>query len=379
MFIFSEILKKHDWIEIRDSIQSKTASDVEAALYKHTPRSLGDFQALISPAAAPYLEEMAQMSSAAAKKRFGKTIQMYIPLYLSNECQNICTYCGFSYHNKIKRITLKDEEIVREAEAIKKMGFEHVLLVTGEAGKKVSMPYFKHALSLIRPFFSNISMEVQPLEEEEYAELIRLGLHSVFIYQETYNRESYSKYHPKGKKSNFDYRLITPDRLGRAGIFKIGLGVLLGLEEWRTDSFFCALHLKYLQKNYWQTKYSVSFPRLRPAAGIQLGSFFENGNGTSHFITDRELVQLICAYRLLDPDIELSVSTRESRNFRDHIVKLGVTSISAGSRTNPGGYSLYHESLEQFEINDDRTPSEVASMLEKQGYQAVWKDWDRNL
>ena len=373
---FEEIFSNYDWSEVQESIYYKTSADVENALQRKEKRTLEDFKAMISPAASEYLEEMAQLSHRITQKRFGKTLQMYVPLYLSNECQNICTYCGFSFDNKIPRKTLTDEEILREVAVIKGMGYDHVLLVTGEANKTVGVDYLKNAIQLIRPYFSNISIEVQPLEQNEYSELVELGLHSVLVYQETYNRENYSLHHTKGKKSNFSYRIDTPERLGRAGAYKIGLGVLIGLEDWRTDSFFNAMHLDYLEKNFWQTKYSVSFPRLRPHA-----SALERGVPTSRDgerqITDKELTQLICAYRIFDEEVELSLSTRESPKFRDHIIKLGITSISAGSKTNPGGYAIAEESLEQFEIHDERSPREIASMIREQGYEAVWKDWDR--
>jgi 2-iminoacetate synthase len=291
-------------------------------------------------------------------------------MYLSNECQNICTYCGFSLDNKIRRRTLTDAEILREAQAIKAMGYDHILLVTGEANRTVGLDYFKKAIELIRPHFSQISLEVQPLDQADYEALIPYGLNTVLVYQETYHREEYKTHHPKGKKSNFGYRLETPDRLGRAGIHKIGLGALIGLEDWRTDSFFTALHLNYLERTYWQTKYTLSFPRLRP---------FSGGLEPKVAMSDRELVQLICAYRILDEEVELSISTRESEYFRKHIIKLGITSISAGSKTNPGGYEVEPQSLEQFEISDDRSPAEVAAMIREQGYEPVWKDWDASL
>jgi 2-iminoacetate synthase len=365
---FKDLFKKQGWEEVKNKIYSRTAADVERAL-ANPKRTLDDFAALISPAAAPYLEQMAQLSRQLTLKRFGKTIQLYAPLYLSNECNNICTYCGFSLGNKIKRKTLSDAEIIKEAEAIKIMGFDHVLLVTGEANHTVHVDYFKKAMHLIRPYFANISIEVQPLEQDEYEALLPYGLYSVLVYQETYHQDRYKAYHPKGKKSNFTYRLETPDRLGKAGIHKMGLGVLLGLEDWRTDSFFNALHLDYLQKTYWQSKYSVSFPRIRPAEGV---------DETQYHISDRELVQLICAYRLFNEDLELSVSTRESEKFRNNIIPLGVTSMSAGSKTNPGGYVVEPESLEQFEISDERSPAEFASAIAAQGYEPVWKDWDRS-
>jgi len=366
---FLNIFDTHSWDTIKDSIYAKTSRDVEHALAA-TRRSLEDFKALISPAALPYLEQMAQLSHRLTLKRFGKTIQLYAPMYLSNECNNICTYCGFSFDNKLKRKTLSDEDILKEVAAIKAHGFNHILLVTGEANHTVHVDYFLNAIRLIKPHFANLSIEVQPLETNEYRRLQEAGVHSVLVYQETYHREVYKTYHPKGKKSNFDYRLETPDRIGEARLHKMGLGVLLGLEDWRTDSFFCALHLDYLQKTYWQSKYSISFPRMRPAEGIIEPNVI---------VGDKELVQLICAYRLLNEEVELSVSTRESEHFRNHIIPLGVTSMSAGSKTNPGGYAVEPQSLEQFEISDERSAEAVAALIRSQGYEAVWKDWDHAL
>lgn len=363
---FENIFRQYSWDDVKASIYAKTTRDVEMALgRKH--RTLEDFMALISPAALPYLEQMAVISRQLTQQRFGKTIQLYVPLYLSNECQNICTYCGFSYDNQLRRKTLTGVEILRETSVIRDMGYEHVLLVTGEANQTVGLDYFRKVLPVIRQHFSQISMEVQPMDREDYEQLIPLGLHTVLVYQETYHEEDYRKHHPKGKKSRFAYRLETPDRLGLAGIHKIGLGVLIGLEDWRTDSFFTALHLDYLQRTYWQTRYSISFPRLRP---------FSGGLAPKVDMQDRELVQLICAYRLLNEDLELSLSTRESEKFRDHLVQLGITTMSAGSRTNPGGYAVDQQSLEQFEISDERSAQEVATMIKKQGYEPVWKDWD---
>jgi 2-iminoacetate synthase len=366
MHSFLTEFEKYNWSQVQESIQDKTAQDVERAL-SNKQRDLEDFKALISPAALPYLENMAQLSNQLTVQRFGKTVQMYIPMYLSNECTNICTYCGFSLDNRVLRKTLTDQEILSEKSVIKGMGFDHVLLVTGEANQTVHVAYFEKVMKLLRPHFSQISLEVQPLVEAEYAELITQGLNTVLIYQETYHREDYKKHHPKGKKSNFNYRLETPERAARAGINKVGLGVLIGLEDWRTDSFFTALHLRFLEKNYWQTKYSVSFPRLRP---------FSGGLEPKVAMSDKELVQLICAYRIFDQELEISLSTRETEHFRNHIIPLGITSMSAGSKTNPGGYSAAKDSLEQFEISDERTPAEIAAIIKSAGYEPVWKDWD---
>lgn len=366
---FKEIYDLQNWEDVKQSICNKTSYDVEAALSSNR-RTLEDFKALISPAAAPYLEQMAQLSHQLTQKRFGKTIQLFVPMYLSNECNNICTYCGFSSDNKIKRKTLNADEILREITEIKKQGFNHILLVTGEANHTVHVNYFKMAIEIIKPHFANISIEVQPLKQNEYLELQQAGVYAVLVYQETYHQEKYNKYHPKGKKSNFYYRLETPERVGNAGMHKIGLGVLLGLEDWRTDSFFCALHLDYLQKKYWQTKYSISFPRIRPADGVCV---------PVETLSDKELVQLICAYRLFNEDIELSISTRESENFRNNIIKLGATSMSAGAKTNPGGYAVEKESLEQFEISDERNAKQIAKIIMSIDYEPVWKDWNRFL
>ncbi len=361
-----ETLNQYDWKEIKKLLENCKTSDVEASLNR-PKRSVMDFLNLISPAAEPFLEQMAQLSNQLTQQRFGKTIQLYAPLYLSNECQNICTYCGFSMDNKIKRRTLSNSEIILEAMALKDMGINHVLLVSGEANKTVEIQYFLNAISLLKPFFSNISIEVQPLSEEEYLMLHQAGVHSVLVYQETYHEEVYKVYHPKGKKSNFNFRLETPDRIGSAGIHKIGLGVLLGLEDWRIDSFFNAVHLDYLQQRYWKTKYSVSFPRLRPAEGIIEPNFV---------MEDRHLLQLICAYRIWNPDLEISISTRESENFRDHVIALGATTMSAASKTNPGGYAVDPQSLEQFEISDERSMEEIKNRIKAKGYDPVMKDWD---
>lgn len=365
--MFKELFDTYSWEEVKQSIYSKTEQDVLNAL-NSSKRTLEDFKALISPSAQPYLEQMAQLSHELTQKRFGKTMQLYIPMYLSNECQNICTYCGFSYTNQIPRKTLTDDEILKEVQHIKSLGYDHILLVTGESDRTVGINYLLNAVGLIRPYFSSISVEVQPLEQNEYELLKNVGVNAVLVYQETYHREDYKKHHPKGKKSNFGYRLATPDRIGKSAIHKIGLGVLIGLEDWRMDSFFTALHLKYLEKTYWQAKYSISFPRLRPHSG---------GLSPKVEMTDRELVQLICAYRLLDEELELSVSTRESEVFRNNVVKLGATTFSAESKTNPGGYVVEKQSLEQFEISDERTTEEIKAIIKEQGYEPIMKDWDK--
>ncbi|MEH0743256.1 2-iminoacetate synthase ThiH [Vibrio cholerae] len=368
---FISIHQRMDWDDIRLSIYAKTHQDVERALAK-SKRDLEDFKALISPAAEPYLEQMAQQSYALTRTRFGNTIGLYIPLYLSNLCANACTYCGFSMENRIKRRTLTEQEIAAEIDAIKSMKFDSVLLVTGEHQTKVGMDYFRRALPLVKAHFNYLAMEVQPLDEEQYRELKSLGLDAVMVYQETYHRRTYAQHHLRGNKTDFDYRLETPDRLARAGIDKIGIGALIGLDDWRTDCFYVAAHLDYLERTYWQTRYSISFPRLRPCEGNASEGMIQ----PKSVMSDKQLVQLICAYRLLNPTVELSLSTRESPQFRDNVLPLGVTSMSAASKTQPGGYAMQDVELEQFEISDERSAESVEQALRSKGYDPVWRDWN---
>ncbi|EIJ2230943.1 2-iminoacetate synthase ThiH [Vibrio parahaemolyticus] len=367
---FYDRFQQLDWDDISMSIYAKTAQDVERALAK-PKRDLEDFKALISPAAELYLEQMAKLSYSLTRKRFGNTMSLYIPLYLSNLCANACTYCGFSMENRIKRRTLNRDEVEAEIDAIKRMKFDSVLLVTGEHETKVGMKYFREMVPIIKQRFNYLAMEVQPLDQDEYAELKTLGLDAVMVYQETYHPKTYAQHHLRGNKMDFRYRLETPDRLAKAGIDKIGIGALIGLEEWRTDCFFAAAHLDYLERTYWQSRYSISFPRLRPCAGNVPAS----GLQPKSFMTDKQLVQLICAYRLFNPEVELSLSTRESPQFRDNVLPLGITSMSAASKTQPGGYATEEVELEQFEISDERSAASVEDMIRAKGFDPVWRDW----
>jgi len=364
---FKMIRDEYSWDKVHAQIYDATDQDVQHALEKDH-LTLSDFRALISPAAAPYLEQMAQKTQQITQRRFGKTIQLYAPLYLSNECQNICTYCGFSMDNKIKRKTLSNTELLLEAMALKAMGINHILLVSGEANKTVEITYFLNAIRLLKPHFSQISIEVQPLEESEYRLLQAAGVYAILVYQETYHEATYARHHLKGKKQDFFFRLETPDRLGRAGIDKIGLGALIGLSDsWRVDCYMVAEHLLWLQQHYWQSRYSISFPRLRPCAG---------GIEPASLMDERQLVQTICAFRLLAPEVELSLSTRESPAFRDRVIPLAINNVSAFSKTQPGGYADDRPELEQFVPHDGRRPEAVAVALTAQGLQPVWKDWD---
>ena len=366
--MFSDELQKYDWDDTTAATMSKTAADVDRALAKER-HTVDDFMALISPAAAPRLEEMARLSRALTQKRFGKTISMYIPMYITNSCTNSCVYCGFNRHNKMERVVLTPGQIKDECEAIRRLGpFENLLIVTGENPRLAGTDYLEEALKVCRPYFNNLTIEVMPLSAEDYSRLTHAGLNGVVCFQETYNRARYKVYHPAGMKSNFEWRLNGYDRMGSAGVHKIGMGVLIGLEDWRTDVTMMARHLLYLRRHYWRTRYSVNFPRMRPSEG--------------HFqpnvvMSDRELAQLTFAFRIFDPDVDISFSTRESPDFRNNIATLGVTSMSAGSKTDPGGYATYPRSLEQFAVSDERTPAQVEADIRRLGYEVVWKDWDK--
>lgn len=364
---FSDVLANYSWEETTAAIASKTEADVRRALRAAHP-GVDDFMALISPAAAPFLEEMAVRARALTRERFGKTVSMYIPLYITNACTNSCVYCGFNRHNLIPRVVLTPEQIEEECKAIRELGpFENLLIVTGEHPRLAGVPYLAEALRIARPYFSNLSIEVMPLPQEGYEELVKNGLNGVVCFQETYHRERYKIYHPAGMKSNFEWRVNGYDRMGRAGVHKIGMGVLIGLEDWRTDVTMMARHLLYLRKKYWRTRYSVNFPRMRPS---------ESGFQPNVIMTDRELAQLTFAFRIFDHDVDISVSTRECPEFRDNIATLGATSMSAGSKTDPGGYRVFPQSLEQFAVSDERSPAQVADAIRAKGMEVVWKDWD---
>ena len=363
---FSAHWQQQSWQTLQ--LQSRNFSTAQVHTALHKPRlTLSDLQALLSPAALPLLPVLATKAQQLTRQRFGHSIQFYAPLYLSNLCANECTYCGFSLSQKVKRRTLNFAEIEQECRAIKALGIDQVLIVTGEHERKVGIDYFCDVLPLIRRYFSSVQLEVQPLSTDEYARLKSLGIDAVMLYQETYNAAAYQQYHLKGKKSDIHWRLDGPDRVGKAGIDKIGLGILLGLSDWRTDALLLAQHLQFLQKQYWQCRFSLSVPRIRPCSG---------GNEVINPISDKELIQLICAFRLFAPELEISLSTRESAEFRQHVVPLAITGVSAGSKTQPGGYSVELENLEQFSIDDTRSPKQVAKALIQQGLQPVWKDWD---
>lgn len=345
--------------------------------------SLQKLSVLISPAAENYLEEMAQAAHQLTVQRFGRTIRLYGPLYVSNYCSNSCRYCGFNSENKSQRTRLTIEQAVEEANIIAGEGFRDILLVSSEDRKFVGTDYMADLARRLRDKFGSISIEVYQMSRDEYARLFEAGIEGVTLYQETYDRGAYAHYHPAGPKADYDNRLATPDCIAAAGMREVGLGVLLGLADWRVETLALAEHAHYLVKRYWKSHVSFSFPRLRPirsplvapASGPCVHD--EDSRATAQYaLRDRNLVQMITALRLCFADAGLVLSTRESAGLRDKLIKLGITKVSAGSKTNPGGYSGRSDAIEQFQVDDNRSPVQVAAMIKSQGFEPVWKDWD---
>jgi 2-iminoacetate synthase len=363
---FFDVMQQYEWNTFRKEIHKRTDLDVENALSAAVP-SMDDMMSLLSPAAEKYLEAMAQRSHRISLQRFGSTIALFAPLYVSNVCTNHCVYCGFNASNSIERKTLSLEEAVREGRHVHGMGFRHLLLVSGEAPGLVPVEYFTELTRRLRSLFSSIAVEVYPMSTEDYVNLDGAGVDGLVVFQETYDQNLYREIHPAGRKRDFRRRIETPDRGGQAGLRRLGLGALLGLTDWRVEAFFLGLHARYLLKKYWRSQVTISFPRLRPAAG----SYHPAAP-----VSDVELVQMMTALRILLPDVGLVLSTRETPDFRDHLIPLGVTTMSAGARTEPGGYTDAGNSEPQFDVADRRTPEEVVSAIRAKGYDPVWKDWD---
>jgi 2-iminoacetate synthase len=372
------------------------SSAVRESLATSSP-SLADFAHLISPAAGEFLETMGRRSQQLTQQRFGKVIRLFAPLYLSNECINNCKYCGFSRDNPILRVTLSVDEVLREARALAQAGFRNVLLVAGEHPKFVSNHYLRDCVAALHEEIPSVSLEVGPMETEDYRPLVSAGADGLVVYQETYDCGVYHDMHTAGPKRNFDWRMETPERAYAAGFRRIGIGALYGLADWRYEALCVAAHAEYLLRNCWKAYLTISLPRLRPCAGE-----FEP---LTH-ISDRELVQLVCAFRIMFPDVGLVLSTREPGKLRDGLIPLGITLMSAGSHTEPGGYTgagkeHLHQTVRgrivqtgssewatngngqhatgQFDIADQRSAGEVAEHIRRLGYEPVWKDWDAAL
>ena len=377
-----------------------TSSSAARAALEKTKVSLADFAALISPAAGDLLEVMSRKAHAMTQQRFGKTIRLFAPLYLSNECVNNCSYCGFSRDNPILRVTLSLDEVQREANELNAQGFRNLLLVAGEHPKFVSNHYLRDCVARLHAEWPSISLEVGPMETEEYRPIVAAGADGLVVYQETYDRAVYDQMHTAGPKKNFDWRLETPERAYTAGFRRLGIGALYGLADWRFEALSLAAHADYLLRHCWKAQLTISLPRLRPCAGE-----FE----PLTLLRDRDLAQLICAFRLMFPDVGIVLSTREMPKLRDGLIPLGVTMMSAGARTEPGGYTgagrekIHHtergiikeiaagssewvpqdkrptNATGQFDIGDERTPQEIATLIRRLGYEPVWKDWDTAL
>jgi 2-iminoacetate synthase len=330
-------------------------------------RTLADFAALLSPSASHRLEALAEASRNLTVARFGRTMHMYAPMYLSNECLTTCVYCGFARELPIARKTLSPEETLREARYLLDHGFRSILLLTGEHQKLTGVEFLEERILLLSREVPSIAIEVQVWSEDEYRRLAAAGCDAVVIYQETYHPKTYAKVHLAGRKRHYEWRLLGPERAARAGMRRVGIGALLGLhDDWRYEAIATAAHARFLIKRYWRTQVTVSVPRLRPSvAGYQ----------PADPVADRDLVQLICALRLLLPDVGIVISAREAAAFRDGLFQIGVTHTSAGSHTDPGGYTEPNEATEQFEVADLRSPAEVADRLRELGYEPVWEDW----
>jgi len=355
-----------------ERLHEATSHDVESALASRPGSySQAKLLALLSPAAEAYLEQMAVLSRRLTIQRFGRAMRLYAPVYLSSYCVNRCQYCGFNHDNTFARVRLSVDEAVAEAECLAAEGYRDILLVSSEDRAFITVDYLAELASRLKDKFSYISIEIFQLSAAEYKQLFDAGIHGVALYQETYDREVYARYHLGGPKANYDRRVGAFDDMGRAGMRDLGLGVLLGLADWRIDALAMAEHASHLMRRYWQSRVSFSFPRLRPACGVPASEF-------PHLLSDTNLVQMMLALRLCFADSGLVLSTREPARLRDQLMKFGVTRISAGSRTSPGGYTD-PEKIGQFDVNDSRTPSEVVAAIKECGLDPVWKDWDNVL
>jgi 2-iminoacetate synthase len=370
MYTFDEELDQWPAARILALIEAASPGDVERAL-RRSDRGPADFAALLSPRAQARFEDLAREAQRLTRRQFGRTISLYAPIYVSNVCGADCTYCGYAVRsgNREKRVTLSPEQLRRECGALAAQGFQSVLLLTGEARHAVPVDTIAEAVSIAREFFPSVSIEVYSLDAPDYERLCRLGLDGVTIYMETYDREVYSQVHLLGEKADYGYRLDAIERAGHAGARKLNIAVLLGLSDWRVDAFRTALHARYLQRACWQSSIAVSFPRL---------SHVPERFHIPQLVSDAQFVQYLLAMRLYLPEAPLVLSTRETPALRDRLVALGVTHMSAGSSTRPGGYATHGEEvLEQFALEDLRSPAEVESAIRRAGYDPVWKDFDR--
>ncbi len=329
---------------------------------------MDDLHALLAPMEDLQLGALIDKARGVTRQRFGRVVQLYAPLYVSNECIDTCTYCGFSLANRILRRTSTEAEVLREADYLARQGFGQILLVSGDHPAHVSVAYLEGITRRLRPRFASISIEVASLTTDQYRRLIASGLDGITLYQETYDRDRYRESHLAGPKKDYDRRIAAAEAAASAAPRFLGMGILLGLADWREDAAALVRHVRELRRRFWQIEFAVSLPRLRPCASDFV---------PPHPVTDREFIQLVAALRLTLPDVGIVLSTRESPDLRDLLVGMGVTRMSAGSRTEPGGYLKPNAALKQFEIEDGRPPDEVARMISMKGFDPVWKDWER--
>jgi 2-iminoacetate synthase len=365
---FARAVERLPFVRLLEEAAAATRERVTRALSTSPPeRTLSDLAALLSPAAGERLEDVARASRKLTLARFGRTMHMYAPLYLSNECLTTCAYCGFARELPIARKTLSPEETLEEARYLVGRGFRSILLLTGEHQKVTGVEFLEERLRLLADEVPSLSIEVQVWSEEEYRRLAAAGCEGVVIYQETYHPETYARVHLAGRKRHYHWRLLGPERAARARMRRVGIGALLGLHQsWRYEALAMAAHARFLMRRYWRTQVTVAVPRLRPSAA---------GYQPADPVTDQELVQLVCALRLVLPDAGIVLSTREPPELRDGLFQIGVTHASAGSHTEPGGYTMPREATEQFDIADLRSPQEVAGRLRELGYEPVWEEW----
>lgn len=381
--------KEVDFFKNLANVVGMAFSSVFDEVCARKSRLVRGFEALLEPMDSARLRELGGQAAALTRSHFGRTMRLFAPLYLSNECINSCSYCGFSRENAIQRVTLEVDQVEREARHLAAVGFRNLLLVAGEHPKFVSGGYLRLCVERLRGFIPSLAVEVAPMEEADYHPLVEAGAEGLVVYQETYHRETYAAMHQHGPKRDFDWRLDCAERGHAAGFRRLGVGALFGLWKWREEALALAAHLEYLQRVCWRAQITVSMPRLRPAAGE-----FE----PPYPLGDREFIQLLCALRVTFPRVGIVLSTREPAHLRDVVAPLGVTMMSAGSHTEPGGYTgqgreALHltvrgravkggdaqRATEQFKISDDRDARAISTLLSKSGLEPVWKDWDAGI
>lgn len=365
MSFYNQYLNYKDF-DIAEFNKTITDVDIEKLLSKRNLNEL-DFLTLLSPHAERFLEQLAQMSHKLTVQHFGKTILMYTPMYLANYCTNECVYCGFNKENKLKRSQLSLEEVEQEAKLISSKGIKHILILTGDAREVSSVQYIRDCVTILKKYFNSISIEIYALEEHEYKTLIDAGVDAITIYQETYDEALYDTLHLSGPKKDYRFRLDAPERAANAKIKSVNVGALLGLDDFQREAFLTGLHAKYIEEKFPSVDISISMPRIRPSVG---------GFKPKVVVSDKNLVQFIIASRLYMNRAGITISTREDQSFRNNVIPLGVTKMSADSNTSVGGHTQDDSASAQFDISDTRDLTQMCCDIKSLGYQPVLKDWD---